>query len=83
MDLSGPEPFKSYYVQKYIDSESNTYKRVPDFRNQLLWSSSLDLQKEKTIEFYTSDVPGRYEVALIGFTSNGKPVEIKKYFDVF
>lgn len=81
--LSGPEPSKSYYVQEYNSTASNAYLRIPDFRNQLLWNPSLNLQKEQTIAFYTSDVPGTYEIVLKGFTSEGKPVEIKKYFDVF
>ncbi|SFC45342.1 hypothetical protein SAMN04487891_111104 [Flagellimonas taeanensis] len=83
MELSGPAPSKSYYVQKYDGPGPYANARIPDFRNQLLWLPNVDVQKERTLEFYTSDVPGRYAVVLKGFTANGKPVEIITHFRVF
>ncbi|MBV6646233.1 MAG: hypothetical protein KI790_12330 [Cyclobacteriaceae bacterium] len=46
-------------------------ERVPDFRQQLYWDAQLLLEKETTVEFYTSDNPGEYVVEIIG-TNKGK-----------
>ncbi|WP_136465698.1 carboxypeptidase-like regulatory domain-containing protein [Flagellimonas onchidii] len=79
--LFRPQPRKDYFDENYKDVE--TQIRIPDFRHQLLWEPNLDLSKEKNeIKFYTSDVPGEYELVVEGFTSNGNPVSVKQKFIV-
>lgn len=81
VDMFKPQPRKVYYTQNY--SENKSQKRVPDFRHQLLWQPNLDLSNgDNEIVFYTSDIIGKYELILEGFTSNGKPVSVKKQFIV-
>ncbi|MGW9686426.1 hypothetical protein [Flagellimonas sp. 2504JD1-5] len=81
VELFKPQPQKMYFNQVYDGDKSNG--RVPDFRYQLLWNPKLDVSsgKEEVI-FYTSDVPGEYELVVEGFTSNGNPVSIKERFVV-
>ncbi|WP_281230916.1 hypothetical protein [Flavobacterium gelatinilyticum] len=64
-------------------TNTNKYDRIPDYRHQLLWEPELSLEGlEKTISFFTSDVPGIYEINLEGFTNNGTPVSLKESFEV-
>jgi hypothetical protein len=59
------------------------YERIPDFRNQLLWNSDVAVNNTDTaITFFTSDVPGTYEISMEGFTEKGVPVSLKDTFKV-
>ncbi|WP_299211841.1 hypothetical protein [uncultured Aquimarina sp.] len=79
--LSSLQASKKYFRQKYNDDGS--YKRIPDFRNQLLWQPNVEMTKGKSsIEFYTSDVTGDFEICLEGFKDNGFPISIKTYITV-
>ncbi|MCF6349396.1 MAG: hypothetical protein L3J20_14070, partial [Flavobacteriaceae bacterium] len=79
--LFKPENRKSYFKQEY--DGSNTFNRIPDYRNQLLWLPNFKLdKKEKTIEFYTSDYNGDYEICLEGFTNEGNPISLKEIITV-
>ncbi|NAY90822.1 hypothetical protein GTQ34_02730 [Muricauda sp. JGD-17] len=76
VDLFKPESEKVYYNQDYSENQN---QRVPDFRHQLFWEPNLDLSSgSKEVIFYTSDVPGTYELVLEGFTSTGNPVSVKE-----
>lgn len=72
LELLRPEPRKYYFRQTYTAEDNKI--RIPDFRTQLLWVPELDLKEETQLEFFTSDVPGIYEISLEGFTAEGKPV---------
>ncbi|MEX0315802.1 MAG: hypothetical protein AB3N18_16610, partial [Allomuricauda sp.] len=79
--LFRPQPQKDYFNQEYDKNDAKT--RIPDFRHQLLWEPNLDLSKGKNeVVFYTSDVPGEYELVVEGFTSTGNPVSVKETFSV-
>lgn len=83
VDLDMPLPKRYYFRQSYEESLSQEKERIPDFRTQLYWEPSLDFNSEKEIvEFFTSDVSGKYEIQLEGFTDEGNPVSIKKEFSV-
>lgn len=79
-----PEPVypqKHYFQQFYSGSVEK--KRIPDFRRQLLWEPLINLKDEGvSLDFYTSDLSGAYEVRLNGFTTMGEPVSVKKIFVV-
>lgn len=81
IDLTPPLPSKRYFNQRYGNEETPLTNQFPDFRHQLLWEPRLDLQI-KNIDFFTSDVPGKYEISLEGFTAEGKPVSIRKTLEV-
>lgn len=81
--LINPQLKKFYFKPDYSQNRSNS-KRIPDFRLQLLWEPNFDLSTNTKGEvvFYTSDVPGNYEISLEGFTTKGKPVSLTKIFTV-
>ncbi len=57
--------------------------RIPDYRYQLLWEPSLTLEPSNTeLAFYTSDLTGKFEIVLEGFTDKGLPVSIKEFIEV-
>jgi hypothetical protein len=69
------------FKQNYNDQ--NKENRIPDYRYQLLWEPQLTLEnKENTVSFFTSDVSGKYEISLEGFTENGLPVSVKEIIEV-
>ncbi len=79
--LFKPLSDKKYFNQNY-DTLSD-YKRIPDFRNQLLWIPRLKLtENDKTIEFFTSDAKGEFEISIEGFTKYGEPISIQKVISV-
>lgn len=81
--LFKPNESKNYYQQSYEGGLKDDYKRLPDFRYQLIWLPNFNTKvKEEKIEFYTSDITGEFEVSLEGFTNSGKPVSLKKKFSV-
>ena len=79
-ELHMAQPEKNYFVQEYT---TDSKVRVPDYRNILLWKPHLPLDNEAmNLEFYTSDIPGIYEVFLEGFTEYGKPISGRLQFEV-
>ncbi|SOC80727.1 hypothetical protein SAMN06296241_2283 [Salinimicrobium sediminis] len=83
IELEMPLPKRYYFRQSYEENLSLAKERIPDFRTQLHWEPSLNFNSEKeTVEFFTSDVSGKYEIQLEGFTEEGDPVSIKKEFSV-
>ncbi|WP_258100783.1 Plug domain-containing protein [Marinoscillum pacificum] len=57
---------------------------LPDQRDQLYWASDLTVSSEESTEisFTSSDVPGKYEMVIEGFTEEGKPYSIIEFFNV-
>ncbi|MDQ7917601.1 hypothetical protein RBU60_08445 [Mesonia sp. MT50] len=63
--------------------EAVKLNKIPDYRYQLYWKPALQMEKEtKNLSFFTSDVSGVFEIKIEGFTKSGKPVLIRKYFEV-
>lgn len=80
--LTLPVPKKNYFRQRYDDT-NGAFERIPDFRYQLFWEPEVAIQgEEMAYEFYTSDVPGEYEIVLEGFTTYGKPISSRESFVV-
>ena len=80
MILNRPLLPKRYFAQKH---ESDTVNRIPDYRSQLLWQPSIKLDgNELGYSFFTSEVPGEYELSLEGFSIYGRPVTVKKTITV-
>jgi hypothetical protein len=76
-----PEPAKAYFEPKY--ETSNTLKRVPDYRYQLLWKPNIAFKNsEMNISFYTSDISGDYEIMLEGITETGNYIHFYKTFKI-
>lgn len=82
VDYQGLENRKDYSFPEYdTDTTLNT---IPDYRDQLYWSPDETLLADKSneITFYTSDTSGNFEVIVEGYTYEGKPLSIRRYFTV-
>jgi hypothetical protein len=80
-EIQRPQNKTIYFKQDYTDG--NKYDRIPDYRYQLLWQPELTLEKnENLITFFTSDISGKYEINLEGFTQEGIPVSLRETFEV-
>ncbi len=80
IELDRPRLPKRYFAQTYMEQSNN---RIPDFRDQLLWQPNISFEgKEMGLSFFTSEVPGEYELSLEGFSIYGRPVAIKKTITV-
>ncbi len=79
-EIFKPQPNKNYFVQRYDGANNITSSsRLPDDRLQLLWLPKLRLTgKSGTLDFFTSDVEGEFEIHLEGFTQEHEPVSIRK-----
>ena len=83
VNLKLPEPRKYYFKQTYESQTADEPSRIPDLRTQLLWQPSVEINSQtESLDFYTSDVPGTFEIHLEGFTRQGDPVSVKKEITV-
>ncbi|MBS7229831.1 hypothetical protein KHA90_02240 [Flavobacterium psychroterrae] len=79
-ELLKPQSKKEYFQPDYANNKN---ERIPDYRHQLLWLPKVDLNNpESDLKFYASDVSGKYEIILEGFSANGKAVFIKEIIDI-
>jgi hypothetical protein len=79
--LFKPEPMKAYFFQEYNGSKEK--ERIPDYRQQLYWNPNLEIMGANSrIHWYTSDLPGAFEIRMEGYTPAGKPVAFYKIFNV-
>ncbi|QOG02759.1 hypothetical protein [Flavobacterium sp. MDT1-60] len=79
-EILRPQYKKEYFQPDYADGK---YSRIPDYRHQLLWMPKVDLSNsDSKVSFYASDVPGKYEIILEGFSGTGKPVFIKENIEI-
>ncbi|WP_188649468.1 hypothetical protein [Yeosuana aromativorans] len=82
-NLSALKSSKKYYMPNYNNNSLGKLDRIPDYRVQLLWLPEMFLNSDKkTVDFYTSDVEGTYEILLDGFTLKGNHVVSKQYIEV-
>lgn len=80
IELDRPRLPKRYFDQKHTELSND---RIPDFRDQLLWQPNIIFEgKEENFSFYTSEVPGEYELSLEGFSIYGRPVAVTKTITV-
>ncbi len=83
VDYEGLQLQREFYSPVY-DSDADRQRRIPDFRSTLYWQPdvSTDTKGHRTIQFYTSDQPGKFLVVLQGFDATGKPVSTTSSFIV-
>jgi hypothetical protein len=70
---------KQYYSPNY---KKEDLERIPDYRYQLWWNPEVNFKKNESLRFFTSDLVGKFEINLEGFTLNGEPISISKVFQV-
>lgn len=71
MPYEGIQAQREFYAPRYDNNNANS--RVADFRNLLHWAPDVTTGKDgkATVEFYTSDQAGRYQVVIQGMTPDG------------
>lgn len=71
-DKGSTQATRYFYTPVYEEEKDKTSGK-PDFRHTLLWIPTLqsDGQKEMTIPFYTSDLPGEYTITVEGIGRSG------------
>lgn len=72
------QPQKKYFFDNYDLDKKN---RIPDYRTQLFWTPNVS-NKTKKLAFYTSDIPGVYEIEIFGYTTEGSQKLYKSEFRV-
>ena len=74
---------REFYSPKY-DANNKSSKRIPDFRNVLIWEPNINIGKsgEAQINFYSSDRKGRYIGIVEGMNQKGLAGSAYFYFDV-
>ena len=72
IDYEGLQTEREFYSPSYA-TEGQQLSHIPDFRNVLLWSPNIKIAAGaiKEVNFYTSDVPGKYLIEVQGISKNG------------
>ncbi|MES2417714.1 MAG: hypothetical protein V4541_05970 [Bacteroidota bacterium] len=74
LDYDGMQLQREFYAPSY-DGPGRADSRLPDFRNVLYWSPSIQVDEKgkEQISFYTSDLPGTYVGIMNGISKDGVP----------
>ncbi|WP_313113663.1 hypothetical protein [Aequorivita sediminis] len=63
---------KEYYKPNY-QLGADKRSRIPDYRVQLIWNSQIKSLKDGFIDsFYTSDIPGTFQISIEGYGVDGE-----------
>ncbi len=64
---------REFYSPKYPLAEQDSLQKKPDQRPTLYWSPVVPLENGKAnLEFFTSDMPGKYRIIVEGISNTGK-----------
>ena len=79
----GVQPYKIYYSPNYSVARE-ALARIPDYRIQLFWNPDIVIESNMTasIDFYTSDIAGEFEITIEGFLGNGEFVHQEEIIQV-
>ena len=80
VDYEGLQLQREFYSPVY-GTEEERKSHLPDFRNVLYWSPSLDGETHGAT-FYSSDIPGRYRVVVEGLSPEGRMGTATTEFEV-
>jgi hypothetical protein len=72
LDYEGLQLKREFYSPVY-KTEEQAFNRLPDFRNVLYWAPDIetDTAGHADVEFYTSDIKGKYVAVLQGIDDQG------------
>lgn len=72
LDYDGLQLQREFYAPVY-ETPEQAASRLPDFRNVLHWAPDIqtDTNGKAAVQFYTSDLKGKYVAILQGMDSNG------------
>jgi hypothetical protein len=83
LEYEGLQYQREFYSPVY-ETQDQISSRLPDFRNVLYWSPDIhtDAQGKAEINFFTSDLKGKYIAVLQGMNVNGRVGERSVLFEV-
>ncbi len=73
LEYEGMQYQREFYSPVY-ENDVQISSRMPDFRGLLYWAPSVntDVQGKAALNFYTSDMKGKYVVVIQGMTNDGR-----------
>lgn len=83
MDYQGLQVSREFYSPTYENAKTRN-NRMPDQRTLLMWKPFVSTSSEgkASIEFFTSDIPGHYQVVVEGLTETGRAGSTSTVFEV-
>jgi hypothetical protein len=81
IDYQGLHNAKEFFSPRY-ETTTQRESRLPDSRHLLYWNPNLQLTDSTQVEFYTSDIPGSYQIILQGISATGIPIFERYLFSV-
>jgi hypothetical protein len=83
LDYDGLQLQREFYAPVY-ETPEQAASRLPDFRNVLHWSPNIqtDANGKAAVQFFTSDLKGKYVAVLQGMDSNGHAGSYSFTFEV-
>ena len=77
-------PEKREFFQRRYETEEQVNSRIPDYRTLLYWSPQVKsgMDGKSQLNFYSSDLPGKYAVVLQGLSEKGVPGSQVVFFNV-
>lgn len=81
-ELYGFHAPREFYSPEYASKASRVF--TPDIRSTLFWDSNVRLKQNeaKTLEFYSGDITGTFDVILEGMAADGEPIHSQFEFTV-
>ncbi|HTJ49877.1 MAG TPA: hypothetical protein VL443_10515 [Cyclobacteriaceae bacterium] len=72
VNYEGMQQQREFFSPKYETTQQRE-SRIPDTRNLLYWSPSIStINGSGHVEFYTSDIIGKYKIVIQGITNDGQ-----------
>jgi hypothetical protein len=83
VEFEGLQQQRVFYSPVY-DTQSSRDGHMPDFRNVLNWTPQLQLDPAgvSRINFYSSDLKGKFAVVIQGISKDGLPARTVSFFEV-
>ena len=83
LNYEGLQLEREFFSPQY-STQRQLASRIPDRRYLLYWSPQTVIGEEgaQHVEFYTSDVPGKYQITVHGVTDDGRASYYVGYFTV-
>lgn len=83
IDYEGVQWKREFFSPVY-ETPEQTASRLPDFRDLLFWNPAIEMSQDgkHTVEFFTSDQPGKYVVVVQGISKSGAPASGTCTFEV-
>ena len=84
-EVAGFSAVKNFQITDY--STSKTEQSKQDHRSTLYWQPNIKIksseqQNSSSVSFYTNDLPGKYVIRVEGITTDGRPINAVKVFEV-